>query len=114
MVGCRTAPVHNLPRTATAVPQTVTAAEVSEAIVEGGRRAGWRVREVSPGSLRAEKTLRTHRALVAIDHDIVGFSITLLEADNLLYDGSRVHEAYNAWAKELEKAIQDELRFRFP
>lgn len=114
VLGCRTAAVHNVPRTAITVPSTVTMAELSEVIWSASRREGWRVREVQPGRAHAEKTLRTHRALVAIDYDTSGFSITLLEADNLLYDGRGIHKAYNQWAMALEKSIQDELRFRYP
>ena len=112
--GCRTAPVRNVQRTAITVPGTVTMAELSEAIWSASRREGWRVREVQPGRAHAEKTLRTHRALVAIDYDTSGYSITLLEADNLLYDGHGIHKAYNQWVAALEKSIQDELRFRYP
>ena len=113
VTGCRTATVYNVPRTATGVPATTTMKQVSEAIWAAGRREGWRVREVTPGQINAEKSVRTHRALVRIDYDVNGFDITLVEADNLLYDGTSVHGTYNLWAKQLEKSIQDGLRFRF-
>jgi hypothetical protein len=111
--GCRTAPVHNVARSAFAKPVEAAPANVGEAIWAAGRAEGWRVREVGPGELRAEKSLRTHRALVAIRYDAGGFGITLLEADDLMYDGRRVHEAYNEWVDQLEKRIQQEVRFRF-
>ena len=110
---CRTAPVHNVARSVFSAPVTANMAELSEAIWAAGRREGWRVREVGPGQLRAEKNLRTHRALVAIQYDTRGFGITLLEADDLMYDGQRVHKAYNEWVEQLEKRIQEEIRFRF-
>jgi photosystem II stability/assembly factor-like uncharacterized protein len=112
--GCRTAPVHNIPRTAITAPATATMADLSEAMWAAGRREGWRVREVESGKILAEKTLRTHRALVEIDYDRQGFSMRLIEADNLLYDGHDIHKAYNLWAAALEKSIEDELRFRYP
>jgi hypothetical protein len=114
VVACRTAPVHDVPRTGWAIQSTPTMADLSEAIWAAGRREGWRVREVSPGVLRAEKTLRTHRALVEIDYDTTGYSIRLLEADNLLYDGRSIHDAYNEWVVALDKSIRDEMRFRHP
>jgi hypothetical protein len=40
-------------------------------------------------------------------------SAVLLEADNLKYDGRNIHWAYNAWIAEVERSIQDEVRFRF-
>ena len=113
-LGCRTAHVHNVPRRAITVPSTVTMKDLSEVVWSAARREGWRVREVQPGQAHAEKTLRTHRALVAIDYDTQGFAITLLEADNLLYDGQSIHKAYNVWVTALEKSIEDELRFRYP
>jgi hypothetical protein len=112
--GCRTAGIYRVPRSPIAVPPTTTMAQVSDAIWAAGRREGWRVREVSPGQVNAEKAVRTHRALVRIDYDTRGFGITLLEADNLLYDGTHIHKAYNLWVQQLEKSIQDELRFRYP
>jgi hypothetical protein len=112
--GCRTARVHNVQRATITVPSTVTMTELRDVISSASRREGWRVREVQPGRAHAEKTLRAHRALVAIDYDPHGFSITLLEADNLRYDGHDIHKAYNQWIAALEKSIKDELRFRYP
>ena len=112
-VACRTAPVRNVDRTAFSVAPTAQMAQVSEAIWAAGRREGWRVREIGPGDIRAEKSVRNHRALVAIHYDTAGFDIRLIEADGLLYDGRYVHKACNEWIAQLEKAIQDEVRFRF-
>jgi hypothetical protein len=112
--GCRTAPVRQVQRTALAVPATITQSELSEAFWAAGRREGWRVREVAPGKLRAEKSLRSHRALVEIDYDASGYTITLVETDNLLQDGGRIHKTYNLWIEGLQKSIEQEFRFRSP
>lgn len=112
-VACRTATVRNIPRTAVSTPAPVTMQDMTDAIWAGGRREGWRMREVAPGQMRAEKQVRTHRAESQIDYDPAGFSITLLNADNLLYDGTTIHKTYNLWVTQLEKSIQDEIRFRF-
>jgi len=92
----------------------VTAEELSETVVAAGHREGWRVREDGPGKIVAEKRVRNHRALVAIDYDAAGYAITLLEADDLLYDGTYIHAAYNRWIEALEESIRQELRFRYP
>ena len=110
---CKTTDVHNVARTAFATPVSAGMRDVGEAIWAAGRREGWRVREVAPGDVRAEKNLRTHRALVRIGYDTQAFDITLLEADGLQYDGRHIHQAYNEWVAQLEKAIQEEIRFRF-
>ena len=111
---CRTAPVRQVPRSPLAGSPTITQQEVSETIWAAGRREGWRVLEVAPGKLRAEKSLRTHRALVEIDYDTTGYSITLIESDNLLYDGHRIHKTYNLWIEKLQASIEQEFRFRSP
>ena len=113
VTGCRTATVYNVPRSPIGARAPVTDKEVSEAIGAAGRREGWRVREVAPGQIKAEKTVRTHRAMVRINYDTTGYSITLVEADNLLFDGTSIHKTYNLWVQQLDKSIQDELRFRF-
>ncbi len=113
IAGCKTTDVHNVPRTAFTGPVSARLQDVGEAIWAAGRREGWRVRETAPGEVSAEKNLRTHRALVRITYDTQGFDITLLEADGLEYDGRHIHKAYNEWVAQLEKAIQDEVRFRF-
>jgi len=113
VTACKTTDVHNVPRTAYTTPVSGTMEAVGEAIWAAGRREGWRVREVSPGDVRAEKSVRTHRALVRIDYDTQGYAITLLEADGLQYDGHHIHKAYNQWVEQLDKAIKDEMQFRF-
>jgi hypothetical protein len=113
VIGCRTAPVHNVSRAAfDPSVASVRLEDISAAIWAAGRREGWRVRDVAPGELRAEKSLRTHRALIAITYDTQGYAIRLLEAEDLLYDGRVIHHAYNEWIDALERSIRDELRFR--
>jgi hypothetical protein len=111
--GCRKEVVHNVLQAPVAAPQVVTLEQVSQAIIGGCDRAGWRAREVAPGVVRAEKVFNQHRAMSEITYDTTSYSITLLTADNLLFDGRRVHKRYNQWADELEKSINDEMRFRF-
>jgi hypothetical protein len=111
--GCRTAPIHDVPRAAYTIPATVTTEQLAEAIWAAARREGWRTRDVSPGRTLVEKVVRRHRALTEITYDSTGFGLRLLEAENLLHDGSKVHATYNLWATALEKSIQSEIRFRF-
>jgi hypothetical protein len=112
-VGCRTAPVRNVERTAFSVAPPAEMAKISEAIWAAGRREGWRVRELGPGEIRAEKSVRNHRALVTIQYDTAGFDVRLVEAEGLLYDGRYVHKVCNEWIEQLAASIQDEVRFRF-
>jgi hypothetical protein len=112
-VACRTATVRNVPRTGVSTPAPVTMQEMTDAIWAAGRREGWRMREVAPGQMRAEKQVRDHRAVSQIDYDTAGFSITLVSADNLLHQGNTIHKTYNLWVEQLEKSIKDEIQFRF-
>src|SRR5262249_27585895 len=109
-IGCST-PVHNVSRANFTTPTPVTMEQLAEAIWVGARREGWRTRDVSPGRTLVEKTVRTHRALTEVTYDTTGFSLRLLEADDLDYDGTNIHKTYNVWATQLEKSIQDEIRF---
>ena len=110
--GCST-PVRNVSRAAFTTPAPVTMDQLAEAIWAGARREGWRTRDVAPGRTLVEKTVRVHRALTEVTYDTTGFSLRLLEADNLDYDGTNIHKTYNVWVTQLEKSIQDEVRFRF-
>jgi hypothetical protein len=113
-VACRKEAVHNVARPPLALSRELTTKEMGDAILAGADRANWRVREVGPGQMRAEKTFNQHRALSDITYDGASYSITLLSADNLLYDGTRIHKIYNEWVEQLQKGIDDELRFRYP
>jgi hypothetical protein len=113
-VGCRTAPVRNVGRAPfDPAVASVRMDEIQSAIWAAGRREGWNVRTMATGELRAEKSLRTHRAVIAITYDPQGYSIRLLEAEDLLYDGRMIHKAYNEWIEALERSIRNELRFRY-
>ena len=85
---------------------------MAQVLTLGAERCGWRVRDAGPGRLRGEKIVSDHRAVSEIAYDSTGYSITLLQADNLLFDGRQVHKAYNGWVEKLQKCIEDELRFR--
>lgn len=112
---CRKEIINNVPRRAPInAPLTLTMADMTEVLVDAGERAGWRMRTAGPGRMRAEKVVRVHRAVTEIGYDERGYSITLLQADNLLYDGEKVHKVYNDWIEELQKSIDDEVRFRYP
>jgi hypothetical protein len=113
-VACRKQAVHNVSREPLAVPRQLTPTEMADAIVAGAERANWRAREVGPGLIRAEKTFNQHRALSDITYNGASYSITLLSADNLLYDGTEIHKVYNEWVEQLQKGIADEIRFRYP
>jgi hypothetical protein len=112
--GCRKEAIHNVVRAPIAAPATISASEMSQVLIDAGERAGWRLREAGPGRIRAEKQIRSHRALSEIRYDTSGYSVTLLQADNLLYDGAKVHKIYNVWVEGLQKSIEDEIRFRYP
>jgi hypothetical protein len=111
---CRKEAVHNVSRPMLALPRDLTSTEMADAIAAGAERASWRVREIGPGQMRAEKTFNRHRALSDISYDGASYSVTLLSADNLLYDGVKIHKIYNRWVEQLQKGIADELRFRYP
>jgi hypothetical protein len=110
--GCRTEAVRNV-RAPMNAPGDASMADLAQDLTLGGERCGWRVRDAGPGRLRAEKIVGQHRAVSEIAYDQAGYNVTLLQADNLLYDGGQVHKAYNDWVEQLQKCISDEMRFRY-
>jgi hypothetical protein len=68
-------------------------------------QGGWSVQSMRPGLLRATNTWRSHQMTVDIAFDVRTFTIRYVNSVNLDYDGTRIHQAYNARVQALERAI---------
>jgi len=66
---------------------------------------GWSVQSMRPGLLRATNTWRSHQMTVDIAFDVRTFTIRYVNSVNLDYDGTRIHQNYNARVQALERAI---------
>ena len=80
--------------------------QVGEAIVSAGNSLGWQMKPESPGRMTGTLYLRDHRAVVDISYDARSYSIAYKDSSNLQYDGSSIHNNYNGWIQNLDRAIR--------
>jgi hypothetical protein len=66
--GCMTQPIQNVQAPVTTTKQKPTMDEVRQAIVRAGSSLGWQIKPEKPGHLTGTLALRTHVAVVDIDH----------------------------------------------
>jgi len=90
---------------------TETMDSVKKAIVSGGATRKWRMKEISPGHLEAQITVRSHTAKVDIVYSEKNYSITYKESTNLKYNNGKIHKNYNKWIRFLDVAIQKSLSY---
>lgn len=107
--GCRTVPLQDV--VDAPLPAACSAAtpdEVDEAIWRAGRKAGWAIDRVEPGVLLGTWSFRQHAAMVSITQRNGHLSIRYVWSRNLLYEGDRIHRAYQKLLVQLLAAIQHE------
>lgn len=84
--------------------------QVKSAIISAGAGLGWIIKEVAPGKLSGEIDVRNkHRATVEINYDKNNYSIVYVKSVGLESDGTTIHQNYNRWVANLEKAINANL-----
>lgn len=113
LVAC-TATIQNVNNHAVPVAagKPATTADVKAAITKAAVGLGWQVRDVRPGLMYANLSLRGHFAQVAITYNSKSYSITYKNSRNLDYDPSTksIHHNYNGWVSNLDNAIQARLQ----
>ena len=110
IVGCRGAtPVYNVESAPVAANKPATTKDVENAIIRAGGTMGWKMVPRGPGKMEGTLELRTHRAVVDIDYDTKKYSIKYKDSANLQYDGTNIHQNYNGWVQNLDKAIRAQL-----
>ena len=104
-------PVHNIAAEPVVGPdgRAVTMEEVGKAIVRGGTAMGWEMKKMEPGYIVGTLKLRTHVAIVDIRYTPKSYSVTYKDSVNLNYDGANIHNNYNGWIQNLDKAIKAQL-----
>ena len=83
--------------------------EVAGAIERAGRHLGWQMTADGPGFFIGRLALRSHVAVVGIEHDRTTYSIRYRDSVNLDAGEGRIHRAYNRWVEKLSAAIRGEL-----
>ena len=110
--GCATpTPVRNIsaePVVAHA-GRAVSLDEVGKAILRAGGTLGWQMKLMEPGYIVGTLKLRSHVAVVDIRYTAKNYSITYKDSTNLNYDGTNIHNNYNGWISNLDRAIKTQL-----
>jgi hypothetical protein len=111
LAGCTIAPIYNVDKApVTTVPgKNVSMNDVSTAIIRAGAALGWQITPDSPGKLTGRLALRSHLAVVDIEHDTRAYSIKYRDSTDLMADGTNIHRNYNGWIQNLEKGIRTQL-----
>ncbi|HEY4372744.1 MAG TPA: hypothetical protein VGN52_12530 [Burkholderiales bacterium] len=109
LAGCAVQPVYSVPDQPITAGKSLKHDQVRAAIARGAARYGWKVRDEGPNTVVATIDLRTHHAEVTIKYDARHYSIEYKNSNNLNYDGTNIHHAYNGWVHNLQSAINAEL-----
>ena len=114
LIGCRAAaPLYNVGSSPVITNKPVTADDVQKAIARAGATLGWQMAQQESGRMEGVLVLRTHRAVVDIAYDAKNYSIKYKDSANLFYDAEKntIHNNYNGWIQNLDKAIRAQLSF---
>jgi hypothetical protein len=89
--------------------RALTRAEVATAIERAGRSLGWQMIVDGPGLFTGRLLLRSHVAVVQIEHGTSTYDIRYRDSVNLDAGDGEIHHAYNRWVEKLDRAIRKEL-----
>jgi hypothetical protein len=109
--GCATQPIYNVidaPISSTG-PKPLTMDEVQKAIMRAGAGLGWQITPEKPGRLTGRLALRTHLAVVDIEHNTKTYSIKYRDSTDLGAKDGQIHRNYNGWVQNLDKTIRAQL-----
>lgn len=110
--GCATPnPIRNINAEPVVAPsgRAVGLDDVGRAILRAGGTLGWQMKPVEPGYILGTLKLRSHVAVVDIRYTTKTYSITYKDSTNLNYDGTHIHNNYNGWISNLDRAIKTQL-----
>mgnify|MGYP000624358470 CR=1 FL=1 len=112
--GCRTGTVYNSQNNAIEVNKKVSDEQVYKAIKIAGINLGWKIKKVKPGLALAQLNIRNHMAKVEIPYTGKDYSIIYKDSINLKYDkeDGTIHNNYNGWIQNLEKAINMQIKLQ--
>jgi len=107
--GCSTTqPIYNVQSAPIMGPggKSLTMSEVQQSIMRAGSQLGWQMQPEGPGRIAGRIALRTHLAVIEIEHDTKSYSIKYRDSTNLNAADGMIHRNYNGWIQNLEKAIR--------
>jgi uncharacterized lipoprotein YajG len=89
--------------------KNVNMSQVTTAIMRAGSRLGWQMQPEAPGRLSGRINVRTHSAVVDVQHDTKSYTIKYRESVGLNAKDGMIHRNYNSWIQNLDKNIRAEL-----
>jgi hypothetical protein len=110
--GCATQqPIYNVTDAPvmTASGKAPTMSEVQVAIIRAGTALGWQIAPEKPGRLTGRLVLRSHQAVVDIQHNAKTYSIKYRESVDLGEKDGQIHRNYNSWIQNLDNGIRTQL-----
>lgn len=103
-----TQPIYNVESSPIAGPsgKSLSMTEVQQAIMRAGTQLGWQMQAEGPGRISGRIALRTHTAVIDVEHTTKTYSIKYRDSQNLDARDGMIHRNYNGWIQNLEKAIR--------
>ena len=83
--------------------------QVRAAIVTAGTSLGWTMRDAGPNKLEGTLRIRTHTAVVDIPYNDRAYSIVYKSSEGLDAGSNTIHNNYNGWVQNLDRAIKTEI-----
>lgn len=106
-----TQPIQNVQNAPIILPpgKKVSMNDVTTAIMRAGTQLGWQMQPEGPGRISGRLALRTHLAVVDIEHDTKSYTIKYRDSQNLDARDGMIHKNYNGWIQNLDKAIRAQV-----
>jgi hypothetical protein len=90
--------------------RTLAESEVRQIIVRAASLRKWTIEREEPRIVFARIVSGPHEAVVRIDYNSAGYSISYVDSSpGLRYDGVTINRRYNNWVRLLDNAIQKEF-----
>ncbi len=104
-------PIYNVQNAPIILPpgKSANMNQVATAILRAGTQLGWQLTQDAPGRMTGRIALRTHLAVVDIEHDTKSYTIKYRDSTNLNAADGMIHKNYNGWIQNLDKAIRSQL-----
>lgn len=110
LAACTSKPVMT-PKEVLVVGHDYSNEDIQQAIVSAAAQRGWTVRQVTPGLVLADITVRNQfYAAVNIRYSLSNFRIEYRDSRELNYNDGKIHRNYNRWVYNLDKSIMRELK----
>lgn len=108
LAACTSAPIQNIEGApiVTASGKAPSMQQVQSAILNAGTALGWQIANEKPGRMTGRLNLRTHQAVVDIEHDVKQYSIKYRDSVDLGAKDGMIHKNYNGWVQNLDRTIR--------